>query len=243
MKQIIIFCLASLLISCNGKEKKQQLMVENPSLEIQSQTVETSRNQKKIEKLIYIAKTSGKRELKEKLITIPSSYKSISWSEFEEVNAPSFTYRMSHKLMCKGFFRRSDTTLKECEVVFHFNSSGEMVAAIEKNNYLEYYTNEGQNCSSFSSIELEKIGMKNKFDILLKNKRGSKLQVISALAPIFTGEVGITKKEFIQKNIRYVENNFLEGIDSIDYCVDMSGEDCRLYIFKGDTLNEVKNVF
>ena len=246
MKQIIILFWFSFLISCAGTEKKSP--EPSRATEMKGQPLDVNKTTpidsvREMEMLFNVAKENGTSELTGHLIKFPDSYKPISWSSLEEINAPSFKYKLSHKLICKGFFLRSDTISKEWEVVFHFDSLGKVVAALDRNDYSDHYTEAGHNHFSFSSVELEKIGIKNKFVMLYKFEVGSKLQIIGGLNPYFHGVVGMTRNQFHQKNIRNAHDNILEGIDTIDYCDDLSGEDCRLYIFKGDTINKIETYF
>jgi hypothetical protein len=173
----------------------------------------------------------------------PDSYIPLSWSKVEILNTPSFKFRVSHKFICSDFkLNPYYSGQKEYDVVFHLDSVGKVVSMCLSKDYLKYYSKEGLLCL-YSSFEFEQIAIDNRFDQLYQKDNSNTISIVSAIAPMFIGKIGMTKAEFQKTNFKKLSINILKDIDTIDYCVDMSADDCRLYIFKNDTLVEIKNGF
>jgi hypothetical protein len=176
-----------------------------------------------------------------KAINKPETYKPLSWGKVEILNTPSFKFRVTHKFICGDFkLDQHHSGEKEYDVVFHLDSVGNVVAMCQSCDYLKYYSKEGLSCL-YSSFEFEKIAIDNKFDQLYQKENSRTISIVSALSPVFIGKIGMTKTEFQKVNFKKLSIDILKDIDTIDYCVDMSAEDCRLYIFRNDTLIEIKN--
>jgi len=236
MRQLIIFIILASLISC--KNSKQPEKVVNKQIE---------KRITKITPIVFNSESDSsvyqvREELLKNRIDNPETYKSISWSKVELLDNPIFKYRVIHRFLCSDLeFKTYDNRISEYEMYFHLDSTGKIVASTLKKEYLKYYTNDGQFKALFSGFEFEKIAKDNRFDMLLQSENSKTIQVVSALAPIFKGKVGMTKNEFLKENFQKLDKNILLNIDTVDYCVDMSGEDCKLYIFENDTIKEILN--
>jgi len=235
MRQLIFLTFIIILFSCNNSRKPtpedatQKITKENIEIPI---VFNNSKDSSVFQVVDYLLK---------KVIDKPDSYKPLSWGKVEIMNTPSFKFRVSHKFICIGFeLDPFYTGQKEYDVIFHLDSLGKVVSMCQSSDYLKYYSKEGL-LSLYSSFEFEQIAIDNKFDQLYQEINSRTISIVSALAPVFTGKIGMTKTEFQDINFKKLSINILKDIDTIDYCVDMSAEECRQYIFRNDTLVEIKN--
>jgi len=235
MRQIIFLTFLILLISCNNSRKPT---TENATQNVTKENIEISVvfNDSKDSSVFQVVDY-----LLKKAINKPDSYEPLSWGKVEILNTPSFKFRVSHKFICSDF--ELDPYFpgqKEYDVIFHLDSVGKVVSMCQSSDYLKYYSKEGL-LSLYSSFEFEQIAIDNKFDQLYQEDNSKTISIVSALAPDFTGRIGMIKTEFQEINFKKLSINILKDIDTIDYCVDMSAEECRQYIFRNDTLVEIKN--
>jgi hypothetical protein len=182
-------------------------------------------------------------DLKNDYLKYPETYIPLKWGQVEIVNAPSFKYRVQHLYKSSYFDYNINDTIENVEfnMIFHLSKYGHVVAITKTSEYDEWYTKDGLNYTFFSTVDFEKIGVHNKFDMLLKDPDRRKLQIVGGMAPEFEAEIGMSKSSFVIRNIKQAESSILKGIDSIDYCTNIAADDCFLYIFKGDTIFEIKN--
>jgi hypothetical protein len=236
MRQILLLAFLVLLFSCNNKKSQTN----------ESATQKLSKEKTEIAVVFNNSIDSSVYQVKDyllkKAIKKPETYKPLSWGKIEVLNSPGSKFRVTHKFICSDFeLDQQHSGEKEYDVVFHLDSVGKVVAMCQNSDYLKYYSKEGLLCL-YSSFEFEKIALDNRLDQLYKKDNSRAISIVSASSPVFTGKIGMTKGEFQKINFIKLSVDILKDIDTIDYCVDMSAEECRLYIFRNDTLIEIKTV-
>jgi hypothetical protein len=232
-KWTIIYVILILSFSCTNQKQRD---IKNYDKDVEKEFQPAVFNDTKDSSVYQV-----RRELLTNWIKSSESYKSVSWSKVETMNNPIFKYRVFHKFICSDLkFKPFDSGTNEYEMFFHLDSLGNVIATGLKEDYLKYYSPDGQQKTMYSGFKYEKIALDNNLDLLIHENDSKTIQIVSKGQSI-NGKIGMTKSEFQKMIFFKLDKDILQDIDTIDYCVDMTGEDCKLYIFENNILKLIKN--
>lgn len=223
MKQIIIFFLIC-LTACNQKQTdNEQLQPLNKEA---------------------LAKAFISKYLKEEFLQDSSVYKPISWGVLDSIENPvSFTYRMSH--VYNGAVtvfsnNKSVDSIVQQNMTFMLDSNFRVSSVVETKHYQDFYDNKGVSYKMYGDRDLELIGRSNSFDMVFFENNKNRLLIVGGKHEI-KSKSAMSKEKWIQTNIHGMNNVLLSETDTIEYCLDVTGNDCKYYIFKAGKLIEEKN--
>lgn len=249
MKQIFIFIILIVFFSCsNSKQPEKEVAKHLDKEEPEVKNSDTFDKNSKNDSLFNFVR----EKLLNDIIIHPETYESLSWSNIEIMDNPIFKYRISHLFSCAGLKSKpwdSGTVLKfkpiykeieEYEIYFHLDSTGKVVNSCLIEDYRNNYTENGQLRTCYTNFEFEKIARDNNIHMLLHSEKSKTLSVVSDLIPFFKGKIGMTKMEFLRNNFQKLERNILVDIDKVYFSNFESGGDAVQFIFKNDTLVEIK---
>jgi hypothetical protein len=249
MKQTLIFIILIVVFSCsNSKQPEKEIAKQIDNKETEINTSDTSDKNSRNDSLF----NSVREKLLNDIIIHPETYKSKSWSNVEIMKNPIFKYRISHTFSCAGLnsqpwdnvtelkFKPTKNEIKEYEIFFHLDSTRKVVTSSLIENYRNNYNENGQLRTCYTNFEFEKIGKDNKIHMLLHSENSKTLTVVSNSIPFFKGKIGMTKMEFLRNNFQKLERNILVDIDKVYFSDYESGGNAIQFIFKNDTLVEIK---
>jgi hypothetical protein len=219
MRQIIFILITSALFSCD--------------------TISTKDKEKQID---LILRESIANELK-LMHQDSSSYRPISWGQIDTVDAIDFKYKVSHQYIALAkFYTKAKVidSLASFDMTFLIDTGFKVMHVIATKEYSSHFDKNGLDYKMFGSKELQKLAIKNGFDMAFFENNKNRLLLVGGDDEIHHLK-NETKADWIKANLKGVSPEFLLLTDTVEHCKDLRGDECSLYIFKDSRLTQVIN--
>lgn len=220
MKKIIIIIYGLLTFSCQGDRRPPIAPIEQ------------------------IIKNNVSSFIKEGLENDSTAYQAINWGNLDSLDALGFKYRIEHRYKSKGIFMSNNkfkNTIIQFDMTFLLDLNKEVVSTVDTKSYSKYFDLEGLPFNNYSTRELQKIGIKNDYSMVLFTNPSNRLLIVGGNREI-SKAVNISKYDWAKKYLKSASNSLLEKIDIIEYCENESSEECIEFIFQNDSLLKVNQI-
>ncbi|WP_299895964.1 hypothetical protein [uncultured Aquimarina sp.] len=234
MKTFKILLILTLIISCKNQSKKKDLA--KPDLSEQNEGLDLENLNK--------AKVSIKYFITKDWLKDSGAYQPISWSKLEIINGLDFKYKVAHQFKGMSKFYTKTKVIDSLviyDMTFNISDQYKVISATKTDEYSEHYDKQGLPYQMFSNKELQKIGLKYGFDMILYKNNKNKLSFVGGGIE-FPETIGISKEKWSSENSIKISPELIKMTDTIEYCTDLIGGDCIQFVFKEGKLNEIKNI-
>ncbi len=232
MKTFKILLLLTLLISCENQSKKNDLAKSDLSVQNKGLDLEN----------LNKAKVSIKYFITKDWLKDSGAYQPINWSKLETINGLDFKYKIAHQFKGMSKFYTKTKVIDSLviyDMTFNISDQYKVISATQTDEYSEHYDKQGLPYQMFSNKELQKIGLKYDFDMILYEK--NKLSFVGSDIE-FPKTIGMSKEKWSSENSIKISPELIKMTDTIEYYTDLIGDDGIQFVFKEGKLNEIKNI-